>query len=80
MKVLSCNSLLSFYLFVLVTLASPSAAKGSNDVLSYLREKYDEMPEKGKFATGAAVGFGSSRIAIKSAVGVVKVAGAAFIA
>lgn len=38
------------------------------------------MPDKGKFATGAVVGFGASRIAIKSAVGVVKVAGAAFIA
>ena len=49
-------------------------------MFSYLRAKYDDLPEKGKFATGAAVGFGGSRVAIKSAVSVVKVAGAAFIA
>lgn len=53
---------------------------GSNSILSHLRQKYDELPEKGKFAAGALVGFSGSRIAIKSAVTVVKVAGAAFVA
>lgn len=51
-----------------------------SNLLKYLRTKYDTLPTKGKFAAGAAVGFGTSRIVIKSAVGVVKVAGAAFIA
>jgi hypothetical protein len=46
----------------------------------YLRGKYDALPEKGKFATGAALGFGGSRLAVNSAVGVVKLGGAVFIA
>ena len=79
MKILSWRSLVSIYVLVLITMASAVKADSEN-VLSYLREKYDDLPEKGKFATGAVVGFGASRIAIKSAVGVVKVAGAAFIA
>lgn len=73
------KSLLSFYLVAIVALAYSSSAKG-DDVFSYLKEKYDEMPEKGRFAAGAVVGFVGSRVAIKSAVSVIKVAGAAYIA
>ncbi len=40
---------------------------------------YDKLPPSGKFAAGAGVGFVGSRVAVKSAVSGVKVAGAAFI-
>ena len=48
--------------------------------LKQLREKYEAMPDQGKFVTGAVVGFGGSKLVTKSAVAVVKVAGAAFVA
>ena len=69
-----------FCLLVLASSTTVAHADDASNVFSYLREKYDELPENGKFATGALVGFGGSRVAIKSAVSVVKVAGAAFIA
>lgn len=77
MKVLSTKSLL---VVLMMVVSLTAAADDGKNVFSYLREKYDELPEKGKFATGAVLGFGGSRVAIKSAVTVVKVAGAAFIA
>ena len=40
---------------------------------------YDKLPPSGKFAAGAGVGLVGSRVAVKSAVSGVKVAGAAFI-
>jgi hypothetical protein len=55
-------------------------ADDGESLMGYLRSKYDDLPEKGKFATGGLLGFGVSRMAIKSAVSVVKIAGAAFIA
>jgi hypothetical protein len=63
----------------LLSLAAGAKAGDSTSVAQYLRDKYDELPEKGKFVAGAAVGFGVSRVAVKSAVGVVKVAGAAYV-
>eukprot|EP00529_Nitzschia_sp_RCC80_P041994 CAMPEP_0113456654 /NCGR_PEP_ID=MMETSP0014_2-20120614/9000_1 /TAXON_ID=2857 /ORGANISM="Nitzschia sp." /LENGTH=177 /DNA_ID=CAMNT_0000348117 /DNA_START=52 /DNA_END=588 /DNA_ORIENTATION=- /assembly_acc=CAM_ASM_000159 len=48
--------------------------------LKQLREKYEAMPDQGKFVTGAVVGYGGSKLVTKSAVTVVKVAGAAFVA
>jgi hypothetical protein len=52
----------------------------SSSVLKQLREKYDDLPEQGKFVTGAVVGYGGSKLVTKSAVTVVKFAGAAFVA
>lgn len=40
---------------------------------------YDNLPPQGKFAVGAGVGLVGSRVAVKTAVSGVKVAGAAFI-
>lgn len=48
--------------------------------LKQLREKYDDLPDQGKFVTGAVIGYGSSKFVTKSAVTVVKFAGAAFVA
>jgi N12 class adenine-specific DNA methylase len=47
---------------------------------SQAREQYDQLPEQGKFATGAIAGFGASKLVVNSAVKFVKIAGAAFIA
>jgi hypothetical protein len=75
------KTLISIFL-LLSLLLSPTRAdenplKGPYD---YLKQKYDDLSENGKLATGAIAGFGVSRVVIKSAVGVVKVAGAAFVA
>ena len=80
MKITLSRHLLSFCVLVVLSLSSVARADEESNLLTYLRQKYDDLPEKGKFATGAVAGFGVSRVAIKSAVGVVKVAGAAFVA
>mmetsp|Transcript_22798 Transcript_22798/g.63603 ORF Transcript_22798/g.63603 Transcript_22798/m.63603 type:complete len:160 (-) Transcript_22798:1476-1955(-) len=84
MKSFTLPSLVKFLLVALVV-ASPAkmvAGSGEDDggFFSFFKEKYDGLPESGKFATGAAIGFGGSRVAVNSAVGVVKFAGAAFVA
>lgn len=79
MNLTSVKSLLSLYLFFLVSLSASSAASAQSP-FSQLREKYDELSDKGKFATGAVAGFAGSRVVVKSAVSVVKLAGAAYIA
>jgi hypothetical protein len=75
---------LSALLLVLLALTSPVKADDDRNTvekfITQLRAKYDTLPETGKFATGAFIGFGGSRIVVNSAVGVVKMAGAAFIA
>ena len=84
MKTLLSRTWLSALLVVLLALTSPVQADDDSNTfqeyLGQLRAKYDALPETGKFATGAFLGFGGSRIAVNSAVGVVKIAGAAFIA
>lgn len=57
-----------------------SSLASAQSLAAQLKEKYDELPPKGKFASGAFLGFAGSRFAVKSAVSIVKVAGAAFIA
>ncbi|KAG7337080.1 hypothetical protein IV203_008176 [Nitzschia inconspicua] len=44
------------------------------------KESYENLPDQGKFATGAVCGFGASKVVVNSAVKFVKLAGAAFIA
>ncbi|VEU33554.1 unnamed protein product [Pseudo-nitzschia multistriata] len=48
--------------------------------VSTAREQYNGLPDQGKFATGAVVGFTTSKVVVNSAVKFVKVAGAAFVA
>jgi hypothetical protein len=45
-----------------------------------VKKNYDNLPDQGKFATGAICGFGASKLVVNSAVKFVKLAGAAFIA
>lgn len=45
-----------------------------------LKEKYDSLPPKGKFATGAFVGFVGAKAFVGSAVKAIKIGGAAFVA
>ena len=77
MKVTLSKTLYS--ILVLITLLVPKAT-ADGGLYDYLKQKYDDLPDNGKLATGAVAGFGVSRVAIKSAVTVVKVAGAAFVA
>mmetsp|Transcript_8476 Transcript_8476/g.12322 ORF Transcript_8476/g.12322 Transcript_8476/m.12322 type:complete len:182 (-) Transcript_8476:356-901(-) len=61
-----------------------SKAKGAvkrfiSDVSSPIVEKYEDLPPKGKFATGAFVGITTTRYAVKTAVGVMKLTAAAFL-
>mmetsp|Transcript_22767 Transcript_22767/g.49534 ORF Transcript_22767/g.49534 Transcript_22767/m.49534 type:complete len:171 (+) Transcript_22767:155-667(+) len=48
--------------------------------VSSAREQYENLPDQGKFATAAVVGFTTSKVAVNSAVKFVKIAGAAFVA
>jgi hypothetical protein len=48
-------------------------------IVQSLKKLYGDLPPHGKMATGAFVGFASSRVAVKTAVGGLKMAGAAFI-
>mmetsp|Transcript_39986 Transcript_39986/g.48739 ORF Transcript_39986/g.48739 Transcript_39986/m.48739 type:complete len:173 (-) Transcript_39986:160-678(-) len=48
-------------------------------ILDPIKKKYDKLPPKGKFATGAFVGLTSSHFVIKSAVKSAKIAGTAFV-
>ena len=70
-------------LIVSVLLCSGSVFAAQEDgsgVLDTLKKSYDELPEAGKFATGAVAGFGVTRFTVNKVVSVVKIAGAAFIA
>jgi len=48
--------------------------------ISQARGQYKTLSDPGKFASGAVVGFGASKVAVKSAVKFVKISGAFFIA
>lgn len=81
MKNSAPKTLLSILLLLSLLLAPATADDNSlKGPIDFLKQKYEELPENGKFATGAITGFGLSRIALKSAVTVVKFAGAAFVA
>lgn len=56
-----------------------SVQDGTNELLGVLQEKYDSLSDNGKFVAGAAVGFIGTRMIVGSAMGAIKVAGAAFI-
>uniref|UniRef100_A0A7S1ZZG1 Uncharacterized protein n=1 Tax=Trieres chinensis TaxID=1514140 RepID=A0A7S1ZZG1_TRICV len=77
-----------FFLLASLALSHPRAgaickAQEAEDARAFipapLRQKFDELPPKGKFATGAFVGFAATRMAIRTAVKVVKFAGAVFV-
>lgn len=61
--------------------ASAAGDPGHDLLLENLKASYyDNLPPKGKFATGAIVGFAFSRFTVNSAVSALKMTGAAFIA
>ena len=64
-------------LFLCCSVAVTSAAAA--DAQS-LKEHYDSLSPKGKFAVGAGVGYVGAKVVVGSAVKAIKVAGAAFIA
>lgn len=81
MKSFSFKSILSFCIIALLALASP--ARGDEDnagAFANLKKMYEDLPDQGKFVTGAVVGYAGSRFAVRSATAVVKVAGAVFVA
>lgn len=47
--------------------------------LQYLEDRYNELSPKAQFATTAAIGFVGTRIAVSTAMGVLKLGAAAFI-
>lgn len=64
-----------------VVLISCVAADGDGGgVLDSLKQSYDELPESGKFVSGAALGFTATRFTVNKVVVVVKLAGAGFLA
>ena len=81
------TKLIPLLLFFVAAFCCPTVANASeNDptetlqnMLSNARKNYDKLPDQAKFATGAAVGFTTSKLAVRSAVKFVKIAGAAFI-
>lgn len=48
--------------------------------IARVRDQYDAFPDKGKLVTGFSVGFGTSKLVVRSAVKFVKLAGAVFVA
>lgn len=47
--------------------------------LQFLEDRYNELSPKAKFATTAAIGFVGTRIALNTAMGILKLGAAAFI-
>mmetsp|Transcript_18934 Transcript_18934/g.38901 ORF Transcript_18934/g.38901 Transcript_18934/m.38901 type:complete len:163 (+) Transcript_18934:133-621(+) len=85
------TQLIQFFLFVVLSFCYPNIVDASRNTeidpteilqkwVLTAREQYDNFPDQGKFATGAVVGFTTSKLAVKSAVKFVKIAGAAFVA
>jgi hypothetical protein len=81
-----------YYTLILLSAAVAStgaqAAKANNNnkapveggVLNSLHKQYDELSPKGKMATGAAIGFIGSRLALSTVTKVIKIGAGAFIA
>ena len=66
------------FLFLCCSVAVSPAAAGANT--QSLKDQYDSLSPKGKFAVGAGVGYVGAKVVVGSAVKAIKVAGAAFIA
>lgn len=69
-------------LLILIGICSfPAHAKEqeARGVLESLKDTYEELPDAGKFATGAIAGFGVTRFTVNKVVTVAKLAGAVFI-
>ncbi len=72
--------LIVVFLCSVQTMARADDAKDSGgNIVDSLKAAYDDLPPRGKLAVGAVAGFATSRVAVKTAVGAVKLAGAAFI-
>ena len=67
---------------LLILLLSPrgvTAQDNDDGPLAFVRNKFDDLDNRGKFIAGAAAGFVGSRIVVGSAMTVVKVGAAAFL-
>jgi hypothetical protein len=81
------SSLHSFRtLFVLLAFLLTSATTGSaagladeEGVFRSIKQKYDTLSSKGKFAAGCTIGFVGSRVALHTAVSCIKIGAAAYI-
>lgn len=78
-KWLKCLSLLFFIGISCFPLTAAANNEDARGVLDSLKETYDELPDAGKFATGAVAGFGATRFTVNKVVTVVKLGGAIFI-
>lgn len=83
---LLCRAFLAFLLLIAVSQGQDfqQQAKEEEELeksqpIKLLKQKYNELPPGGKFATTAAAGFVTSRVAFKTFVSVAKVAGAALV-
>jgi len=65
-------------LFLCCSVAVTPAAAGAN--AQSVKEHYDSLSPKGKFAVGAGVGYVGAKVVFGTAVKAIKVAGAAFVA
>ena len=86
------KQLIPVLLFIYITFCCPNIVDASSDKneddrkeiiqkwVSSAREQYEALPDQGKFATGAVIGYSTSKLAVNSAVKFVKIAGAAFVA
>ena len=72
--------LVSFLLLLNSCVVSVSARRPEEEgPLAFVRDKFNALDNRGKFIAGAAAGFVGSRIAVGSAMTVVKVGAAAYI-
>jgi hypothetical protein len=76
---LQCLSLLFFLGISSFPLTNAANKDDDATVMDSLKKTYEELPDAGKFATGAVAGFGVTRFTVNKVVTVVKLAGAAFI-
>ena len=74
------KSILKCLLLVLTAVTCVAAAAKEDDgMIASLQRTYKELSPKGKMATGAAVGFVGSRLALNSVTSIVKIGVGAYI-
>jgi hypothetical protein len=83
MKLTNMRSLLVVWLSMACLFGTSSLARAeepSLGIFDTMKETYEDLPPPGKFAAGAVLGFTGTRFVVNKAVGIAKIAGAAFIA
>jgi hypothetical protein len=75
----SLRKLLLCIMVVLAVALPCTSAKEAGGILDTVKEQFASLEPRGKFSVGAAVGFVGSRLALRSAITAVKVAGVALV-